>query len=443
VTRAAIASAILATLAGPALPAAALAAGVDTGVPARLSLDAALRIARQHQPQLRQARANTAAADARVAGARAPLLPQVTANGSYTRSTANVAPRADLPMFSSPSPSFDTFNFFTTGITASQLIWDFGQSSRRRDAAEAAAESQERTEKATGLGADLNVRTAFFNANTARSAVDVARETLANQNRHLKQTEAFVELGSHPPIELMQAQADQANAEVQLINAQNDYATARALLNQTMGVEAPISYEIEPTASTPIPDEGAPLETLVEQGVAARPEIAAMRDQLRAQELTNKATYGRYFPSIRAGAGATYAGRDVNQLVWNLNGGLSLNWPIIEGGAVKAALREGEANVAALQAQVDTLRLQVRVEVEQASLAVAAAKAALTASDRSLTSARARLDLAEVRYNTGVGNGIELGDAQLAATNAAFQKLQAQLRLDTARAQLTKALARP
>ena len=71
-----------------------------------------------------------------------------------------------------------------------------------------------------------------------------------------------------------------------------------------------------------------------------------------------------------------------------------------------------------------------------------AAKAALSAAERSLTNARARLDLAEVRYRTGVGSGIELSDAQLAATNAAFQKLQATLRLDTARAQLTRALGR-
>jgi outer membrane protein len=85
----------------------------------------------------------------------------------------------------------------------------------------------------------------------------------------------------------------------------------------------------------------------------------------------------------------------------------------------------------------------VRVEVDQARLAIAAAKAALSAAGRSLTAAHGRLDLAEIRYRTGVGNGIELSDAQLAATNAGFQLLQATLKLDTARAQLQKALGRP
>jgi outer membrane protein len=88
------------------------------------------------------------------------------------------------------------------------------------------------------------------------------------------------------------------------------------------------------------------------------------------------------------------------------------------------------------------VRQQIRVDVDAARLSIAAAKAALSAADRALANARGRLDLAEVRYRTGVGNGIELSDAQLAATNAGFVRVQAELRLDTARAQLQKALGR-
>jgi outer membrane protein len=445
-------SALVLVLAGAGTGTAAAAATTTAGdeaIPSTLSLDAALAIARRHQPQLRQAHANTEAAEARVDQARAPLLPQVNASASYARSTSNFAPAPTTTMgtggvsggLSGGRSTFDSINYFRSGVNASQLLWDFGQTSKRRDSAQASADAQEGTEKATVLATDLTLRAAFFTASAARTAVDVAKETLTNQNRHLEQIQAFVDLGRNPSIDLLQARVDQANADVLLINAQNDYATARALLNQAMGVEATIAYEVESTISAPIPGESAPLESLVDEAVAARPEITALRDQFRAQELANRATWGRYWPSLQAQAGGTYAGAELDRLVWNLSGGFSLSWAILEGGAVRGALREGAANLAAIAAQIDSLRLQVRVEVEQARLAVAAAKAALTAADRSLLNARGRLDLAEVRYRTGVGNGIELSDAQLAATNAAFQKLQAQLKLDTARAQLTKALA--
>ena len=99
-------------------------------------------------------------------------------------------------------------------------------------------------------------------------------------------------------------------------------------------------------------------------------------------------------------------------------------------------------NLSALRAELDIVRQQVRVDVERAQLTIVAGKAAVSAAERAVANAKARLELAELRYRTGVGNGIELSDAQLAFTNAGFQKLQATLRLDTARAQLQQALGR-
>lgn len=413
-------------------------------LPAVLSLDVALSLARKHQPDLRAAHFNTVAAEQRVDEQFSNLLPQLNLNSSYTRQTSNFAPAPSTSQVMNPAvqASFDSFNYFRNGATASQLIWDFGQTIRKRDAAQAGADATLDTEKASALTIDLNLRTAFFTASAARSAVDVAHETLTNQNKHLEQIQSFVDLGRNPTIDLLQARVDQANAEVQLINAQGTYATARALLNQAMGVEADIGYDVETTVSAPVLGESSASEGLVEEALNARPEIASLHDQLRAQVMNNKSVYGRYWPSLQAQAQGTYNGYELDRLVWNLSAGLGLSWTLYDGGQTRATLREGDANVASLAAQIDSIRLQVRVDVEKARLAVVGAKASLDVAERSLTNARARLELAEIRYQTGVGSIIELSDAQLAATNAAFQKLQAQLNLDTARAQLTKALAR-
>jgi outer membrane protein len=418
------------------------ARAVVVDLPAQLSLDEALRVGRANQPLLRQAHALTAAADARVDEARAALLPQVTANLAYTRSTGNFVPQAGSGTNAALGTSWDTFNFFRNGITASQLLWDFGQAWQRRKAAGASADAQADTEASTRLTTDLTIRSAFFTARAARDAVAVARETLGNQTKHVEQIQAFTEVGTRPEIDLLQAKTDQANAEVQLINAENDYATARALLNQAMGVEAPATYEVVGQPTEPIPGEAGALDPLVDEAIRARPDLAAVGAQLRAQELTNKATVARYYPTLAAATGLTYNGPDTGRLVWNWSGGLTVSWAILEGGLVRATEREGAAAGDAVRAQVDILRQQVRVDVDAARLAIAAGKAALSAAERSLTNAKARLDLAEVRYRTGVGNGIELSDAQLAATNAAFLKLQATLKLDTARAQLARALGR-
>ena len=88
-------------------------------------------------------------------------------------------------------------------------------------------------------------------------------------------------------------------------------------------------------------------------------------------------------------------------------------------------------------------KLQVRFDVQQAVLTLRATKVAIDASREALTNAREQLRLAEGRYQSGVGSIIELGDAQIAATNAAAQVVQADFNLATARAQLLTALGRP
>ena len=80
--------------------------------------------------------------------------------------------------------------------------------------------------------------------------------------------------------------------------------------------------------------------------------------------------------------------------------------------------------------------------MEQAQLGVRAAQAAGVAASEAVTSSHEQLRLAEARYTAGLGNVIELGDAQVANTNAAAQAVQARYNLAIARAQLAGALGR-
>ena len=71
-----------------------------------------------------------------------------------------------------------------------------------------------------------------------------------------------------------------------------------------------------------------------------------------------------------------------------------------------------------------------------------AAKASRQVSDEVSFNASERLRLAEGRYAAGVGSVIELGDAQLALSNAAAQIVQTQFQLSSARADLLAALGK-
>jgi outer membrane protein len=255
--------------------------------------------------------------------------------------------------------------------------------------------------------------------------------------------QAFVEVGTRPEIDLAQARADRANAQVQLIQAENGYAVSRAQLAQAMGVERTTDFEVGDDVLPPVAGEEEPLEALVAEAIAARPEIASFRDQERSQTLARSAARAGYLPTVSARTGVTDQGPSLPDAAWNWSAGVTLGWSIFQGGATRAEVREADANLENLRAQEDQFRQQVRLEVDQARLAVRASRSSLGASGEALEAARERLRLAEARYQAGAGSIIELGDAQVAMTSAAAQRVRAQYDLSAARAQLLRALGRP
>lgn len=409
-----------------------------------LTLDEAVRTAEAHQPQLRQARASTDVADARADESLAPLLPQVSGIASYKRSTANFAPSPG----SSPtgttrtaSNSFDTQNYFNFGVTATQLIYDFGQTSGRWRSAQAGADAQRQTELAVRLQIVFGTRATFFAARAQKDLVRVAEQTVSNQRKHLEQIQGFVEVKTRPEIDLAQARLDMANAEILLVYAQNAYASAKAQLNQSMGVVRDTDYDVADESFPPVPGEDGSTDALAQEA-GNRPDVLAFRRQLQAQQLSISATKGGYGPALSVSTGVTDAGGQINNMAWNWNATVNLTWQLFQGNLTRAQVREGEANLALLNAQLDSAQQAIRLAVEQARLSIRAAKAAAGLAEVALQNAAQRLALAEGRYQAGVGSIIELGDAQLAFTSAASQKVQAEYGLATARAQLLQALGR-
>ncbi len=409
-----------------------------------LTLSQAEESALRNQPTLRQAHAQTDAAQGRVEQARSGYLPQAAFTGTYQRIATQPQPRPGLntangAMFNTSWPTA-TVNYFTFGLTASQLIYDFGQTSGRWDAAISNRDAFQVSELTTEQQALLSVRGAYFLARAGEDLINVARETLSNQEKHFDQIQAFVGAGIRPEIDLAQARTAVANARVQLVTAVNNQAVASAQLEQAMGVSARAKYDLADSALAPVAGEDGALETLVDNAVAVRPEIATLQRQRRAQELTVASLRGGYGPSLSANASANEVGLEIDRLVPNWFLGLTLSWPFLQGGLTKGQVHEASGNLASLVAQEDNLRLTVRVQVEQAQLGVRAAKETISASQEALVNARDQLRLAEARYAQGLGSVIELGDAQVAVTAAAAQDVQARFNLSAARAQLMSAL---
>jgi outer membrane protein len=411
-----------------------------------LSLAEALDKATKNNPRLREARAAQKAAEARADIALAPMLPQVATRAAYNRTTANFLPQpGSVPVEFAEDylgSSFVMHNYYDAGIGATQILYDFGRNLGGFRAAKATAVAEDAAAQVELLEVQRDVRVAYVTARAASEQQRVAEDALANRKRHLAQVSEFIEMRSRPEIDLMQVRVEHANARVALINAQNASMTARLELNMAMGEQGDTNYELSRPIFPAVLGEDSELEPLLKEALEARPELMVLKRQQQATDMTVASVKGGFGPILAAGTDLTAISIELDQSAWNWRFGLTLTWPLYEGGLTKAQVREARMNQEGIASQVDAQRQQIRVEVEQARLAIRAAKAAIEASDEAIASARRRHELAEGRYEAGVGAILEMGDAQLALTAAGSQKVQAQFNLSAARAALVFALGR-
>ena len=173
-----------------------------------VTLEEAVRAAEAQKPEVRVAqRERRRRRRAHRCRRARPPLPQIKVEGEYDRTTGNRRQRPGRTTTVDNSWTF--YNWFEGQVTGTQLIWDFGKTLNSWRAAEMRAVALADTERATRLEAVGTVRAAYFRARAGKALIGVARQTLANQERHLAQITGFVKAGTRPEIDLAQARADQ------------------------------------------------------------------------------------------------------------------------------------------------------------------------------------------------------------------------------------------
>ena len=415
-----------------------------------LSLDEAVHLTLSLLPAIVTSQANKEAADARIVQARSPWLPALTGSAAYARQTANFVLRpGTLPSSltssaSGASSKSRSFNYWSSQLQLSQLLFDFGATAYGISSSKALARQSYNAVQQAVLEATLATRKAFFSAQGTKWQRQVAAQTLANQQRHKDQIAAQVTVGQRPPIDLAQADTDVSNAEVTLIQAKNNEAIALATLMQAMGVEGlDEPYGVNDDTLGPISDEDRDLQHLLRESLAQRPEMHGLHEAALAQRQKLRSLEVGLLPQITGVGSVTDAGQKIDQLGWNWTGQVMLSWPLLNGGNSYGQIREAQALYRAAVANLNSQRNAIHLELRTAQLNVQAAQLSVKAAENAVQNASYQLTLAEGRYTTGLGGVIELGDAQLAWATARSQKVQAEVSLATARASLLKALGRP
>jgi outer membrane protein TolC len=236
------------------------------------------------------------------------------------------------------------------------------------------------------------------------------------------------------------AQVQLANAELLQVTARNNVTLGRETLRHAIGLSGPLDFDIVDVLGAPpvSVDDEASLHTAYEN----RPELRSNAAQQRAATLQIAALQKDYLPKVGGTATYTKSGReDPSDESWNVGAQVSLS--IFNGGLTTAQLGEARANLAVLEANYESIRQNVTLEVRQALANVEQGVESIRVADKGSRQARENLEIAEGRYATGAGSIIELTDAQASLASADANRVQALVNYRIAVATLERATAQP
>jgi outer membrane protein len=391
-----------------------------------LSLADCYRLAQQNQPDLATAESQVRVAEAHLKERRSPYFPHLSFGASHNQQTYNYAglPGTAPSTFAANyhGESWSTAPYYFTGLNFSQNIYDFGltRGSVERGKAELAQAQQNRDR--VRQETLLNVRNAYFTVLAAQELVQVRQKTVQNQSKHLDQINAFFQVGRVPKIDVTRQEVQLANAQLDLVQAQSDLTVAQASLATSMGLPVKNTFTlVDVLGSAQALD---PVDSYLTQAQQSRPDLRALREVIAAAEGDIVAARSNFRPHLNFTSFADFQNLKF-PLIWNLGFGESLIQPLLSGGFNRAFLSETEQAKSAAESNLKSAAQQVDREVYTDYANTTVSQQQIDLATKADEEARQNLEFAEGRYSAGVGNIIELTDAELLAATAGAQVVTA------------------
>jgi len=423
-----------------------------------LTVDDTVRNALENHPSITAAREKVGAQAAVLRQQFAAYYPTITFKNTFTDSTDTGLKSTDV----------DT-RILELSPTFSYILYNFG---KREGAVQSARETLTATQynlKTTADTVVLGVKLAYYSYLQARALVRVGEETVRDRELIVRQAQAFFDVGTRAKIDLVRAQSNFYTAQAGLIAAQNALKVAWVSLKNAMGLpdlpEQPVATvtidQVEKFSVTTFPLN---LEQARSQAFDIRPELLSFKAQLRAQDQITATNRRGHLPDLTVDANASWshASDDIacptNQVTlkktcttprslfpldssWKV--ALNLTIPIFDGFRTTYKVEESVRTYYSIRAQTEQQKQQVALEVEQGYANLVSAQERIKASKAAEEAAKENLDLANGRYQVGVGSIIEVTDAQETYVRAEVDYVNSLYSYKIAEAQLLRAVGTP
>jgi outer membrane protein len=416
-------------------------------VPLRLTLDEAIRRGLDASHRLAEAVARGEAADAAIGERHAVTLPQLAAQGGYSRTNhvdafGLATPTGQLKVIYPDLP-----DNYRTRLDLQWPIYTGG----RLDALERAARI-EATASADDLAtarADLTleITRAYWALVTSTELVRVVQESRERVDAHVRDVRNQLTAGLVPPNDVLSAEAQSSRQRMLAAQARSQREVSEAELARLVGAPADTPIEAVPATNVAAASDAA-LDQLIATAKAQRPERAGLVKRLAAAGERETAATAGAKPTVAVGGGVDYAQPNPRifprEDAWHSSWDASINvsWPLFDGGRTKSEVAGASANARALRERLAEFDSIVATEIRQRLSEASSSRVAIEAATDALRAATEARRVISDRFAAGVATSTDVLDAQGVVLQAELDRTQAVAAARLADARLARAVGR-
>ncbi|MCX5836888.1 MAG: TolC family protein [Deltaproteobacteria bacterium] len=402
----------------------------------RLDIQRCIELAIRNHPVINAARNTVKVNESRIGQARSNYYPQLNWQTGYSRISPAISGTTRSSGTTSSSGS-STYDQYASNLNLTQNLYDFEKTATQVQIQNLNTDSSRQDLNTTEAQIILGVKQSYYSLVQAEKNREVARESVKQFQLHLEQAKGFFEVGVKPKFDVTKAEVDLSNAKLNLIRAENAFRIARVNLNNAIGVPDAPEYSLDNTLL--FEKYEVDLQEALKKAYNARPDLRSLMMKMEAGSQSMELAKKGYYPYVTGNASLGFEGQDFPlEKGWNV--GATLNIPLFSGFQTKSQVAEAKAILDVLKDNEQSLRMQIRLEVEQAYSNLLEATEGIATAQLTVRQAEENFDLANGRYTAGVGNPIEVTDALVALSNAKTTHIAALTGFKTAQASLEKAM---
>ena len=392
-----------------------------------LTLDDCIQLALANSPKAVAAQLQLQNAEVNLNLAKAEFLPtaSVGASQGYTVQKVGSSPRmdhGDTNVYAQASLSISGVTDIARNIKTQKLVVEQGKLNL-----ESVKNDLIRT-----------VKKNYYALLSASRAVEIRTKSRDLYKDQYERAEAYYKLGLRPKVDVTTAEVNLNNEELSLIRAKNLVKTASADLANSLGITVPDVLKVADISSfdkfTKTFDEA------VQTAYSNRPDVESARTDVRISQIKLNQAKAGFFPTFSFSAGYTKSGDDFYLDNEDTKLLAAVEWPIFNAFKTYNGVKQAKISLENTLNDNRSLLNNVFLEVQSAYIKMQEAAESIPIAELNVEKAKENLDLAQGRYNEGIGDVIELKDAEVAYTDAALSLLTSRYDYASAVADLNQAM---